>query len=372
MCYYHSDIPTRPAAPIERFESAIASAAADLDLRVLTFSGKEPLIDAKRTCALARYANSIPDRRFAIGLVTNATLVERNWLHLDDLVAAGALDFIDVSLDAGDAATHDRIRGSAGAFTAAQRALHRMLGAWPAVRIGVTSVLRRDNESSILQLIADSDGRLTNFFVFPFQPPVFGNEAPFEWAVIRHMIEALAGQLAERRGRPIEVTLSLLGLHIADAVRDGLLDLSAVREDVNGQIFYEWRIGEHCLTLLLQVLPETGRHVLRIMRDGAVLPNTHYLQSADPWKFSIGSIQDEPLPAIYRRATGAAGALSRLWRSRSTHSCRNRPCWPVCFGGIAVADHNLVKGEPLDRQPKLCLKTSNDFDQEPAFCEATA
>jgi MoaA/NifB/PqqE/SkfB family radical SAM enzyme len=371
MCYYHSDIQTRPAAPIECFESAIGSAAADLGLRVLTFSGKEPLIDAKRTCALARYANSIPDRRFAIGLVTNATLVERHWQQLDGLVAEGGLDFIDVSLDSGDAPAHDRIRGALGTFSAARRALRRMLEAWPTIRIGVTSVLRRDNGAGILQLMADAEVGVRNFFLFPFQPPVFGREAPLEWAVIRRMAKAVNSHLAERRGPPVEITLSLLGLHIPDAIRDGLLDLSAVREDENGQLYYERRIGEHGLTLLLQVLSETGRHVLRILRDGAVLPNTHYLQSADPWQFSIGSIEDETLAALYRRASAPGGALSRLWRSRSTHACRDRPCWPVCFGGIAVADHSLVEGTPLDLQPKLCLKTASDFDKEPVLCKAT-
>lgn len=101
MCYYHPTATRqRPRADLECFRLAVTQAATELNLGTLAFAGKEPLVDAPRLAALAEAANAIPDRAFSIGLVTNGTLVERNWAILDRLVREGAIDFIDVSIDA--------------------------------------------------------------------------------------------------------------------------------------------------------------------------------------------------------------------------------------------------------------------------------
>ncbi|MEG3147838.1 radical SAM protein [Sphingomonas sp. RT2P30] len=360
MCYYHPALGARrERAELERFDEAIRVAARDLDLGVLAFAGKEPLVDAGRLVALAEQASRVPDRRFSIGIVTNGTLVRRNGPSLDRLVRAGALDFIDVSIDSSSADQHDAIRGKAGALKAAQAALSEMLDSWPHVRIGMTSVLRRDNGESIADLVARADPRLRNFFVFPFQPPVFDAQLPAaDWSAIDSCVARIVDVLERgRRDAGIEVTISLLGLHLADAVRSGRLRLDSLREDDNGQIFVQQEIGGNTLTFVAQVLPDTGRYGLRILPDGTVLPSTHYLQVPEPLRFGIGSIAEESIVDLYAKAIGPGSAIDQLWASRLNHACRDRPCWPLCFGGIAISDNNIISGKPLDLPPDLCLSS---------------
>ena len=160
-----------------------------------------------------------------------------------------------------------------------------------------------------------------------------------------------------RRDDGIDVSVSLLGLHVADAVASGKISLDALEEDENGQIYYSRSIGRNTLTVFLQVLPETGRHGLRILSDGTVLPGTHYLQSPRPERFAVGNIAGESILDIHQRAGAAGSAIDKLWASRPDHACRDRPCWPVCFGGIAVSDNNILTGKPLALPPDLCISS---------------
>ena len=360
MCYYHPTATVqRPRAEIERFTLAVVQAATDLGLGTLAFAGKEPLVDTPRLAALAEAANAIPNRTFSIGLVTNGTLVERNWDTLDRLVRDGVIDFIDVSIDSPHAAQHDEIRGLAGAHAAAHKALARMLAEWPELRIGTTSVLRNDNVGAIADLVELADPRLRHFFVFPFQPPIFEeSDPPPDWTTINECMDAVEAVLAgARRGDGIDVSVSLLGLHVADAVASGKISLDALEEDENGQIYFRRAVGGNTLTIFLQVLPETGRHGLRILSDGTVLPGTHYLQAPRPERFAVGNIIGESILDIHQRAGAADSAIDRLWATRPDHACRDRPCWPVCFGGIAVSDNNILTGKPLVLPPELCISS---------------
>lgn len=360
MCYYHPTATVqRTRAKPEHFKLAVVQAATDLNLGTLAFAGKEPLVDAPRLAALAEAANAVPDRTFSIGLVTNGTLVERNWATLDRLVRDGAIDFIDVSIDSPHAAQHDEIRGLAGAHAAAHQALARMLVEWPEVRIGTTSVLRNDNGGAIADLVERADPRLRNFFVFPFQPPIFEeSDPPPDWATIKACMDAVEAMLdGVRRDDGIDVSVSLLGLHVVDAVASGKIWLDALEEDENGQIYFRRSVGGNTLTVFLQVLPETGRHGLRILSDGTVLPGTHYLQAPRPERFAVGNIAGESILDIHQRAGAAESAIDQLWASRAEHACRDRPCWPVCFGGIAVSDNNILTGKPLVLPPDLCISS---------------
>lgn len=232
-----------------------------------------------------------------------------------------------------------------------------MLAEWPELRIGTTSVLRNDNSEAIADLVERADPKLRNFFVFPFQPPIFEESDPAPtWATINECIDAVEAVLeGTRHSEGIEVSLSLLGLHVADAVASGKLSLHALEEDENGQIYFRRAIGGNALTVFLQVLPETGRHGLRILSDGLVLPGTHYLQAPRPERFAVGNIADGSILDIHQLAIADGSAVDELWASRLGHACRDRPCWPVCFGGIAVSDNNILAGKPLDLPPDLCI-----------------
>jgi len=358
MCYYHPGIDTRRAGvSIHALKTAISDAQRELSLRTLVFSGKEPLVNAQRLFELAEFANNIQDRKFSVGLVTNGRLLARHWPSFDSLVAAGGLSFLDISLDSGYEAEHDRIRGLNGTWSLAMAALRRCIEHWPSVRVGIASVLRHDNADGLLQLVRVTSDFNRVFFFAPIQPPPFTATPPVGWSKIFGFVKALVSLLALHPPKqPLEITFSLLGLYIRDAVTDGLFRWRDIREDANGQCYARLEIAGHSIIFLLQVLPETGHAIARIAADGSYLPNTHFLQAATPWSYAIGSIKDERIPALYARALGRNGVLYQLLASREGHECSQRACWKSCFGGLANAETELVAGRDLKRQPALCLK----------------
>ena len=242
-------------------------------------------------------------------------------------------------------------------------ALERCGHAWPKVRVGTASVLRLDNAEGIRELVRRAAPFNRYFFITPIQPPPFTATTPLPWAHIHAFLRKLLLLLETKLcGAGVEVMVSLLGLYLWDAEADGFFLWDELTEDTQGQVHIARELpGGNRFILHLQVLPETACRIGRITYDGAYLPNTHFVQDARPERFAVGYIQDERLPVLYRRALSAEGVLGKMLESRNYHSCRVRPCWGSCFGGLAAAEHSLVGGAPMDEQPALCLKTDTDF-----------
>lgn len=363
MCYYHPDINVRQAPVTEEaLQAAVGAAYAELGMKNLVFAGKEPLQNAGRLIRLARFAGDLPRRDFGIGVVTNGRGIAKHWSELDALAHDGLLTFLDISIDSAIAAQHDAIRGVPGTFERAWAALERCAHEWPQVRVGTASVLREDNSEGIRQLLRRAALFNRHFFITPIQPPPFTATPPLVWTHIRDFLRALLQLLkTDLCGAGLEVMVSLLGLYLWDAEADGFFQWDELCEDAQGQVHIERKVGGNRFILHMQVLPETGWRVGRITYNGAYLPNTHFVQHAQPERFAVGYIQEEPLPVLYRRALSPDGVLGRMLESRNDHSCRGRPCWSCCFGGLAAAEHSFVGGAPINRQPALCLKTNTDF-----------
>lgn len=363
MCYYHPGIDTKQRPALEpALAAAIESAHTSLFLGNLVFAGKEPLLGVDRLVRLVRFAEMLPDRGFSIGVVTNGRNILRNWDKLDPLAHDKLLTFLDISIDSGFPGQHDTLRGRAGTFDLAFAALARCASSWPGVRVGLTSVLRQDNADGILELIRRAAVHTRKFFITPIQPPPFTDTPPLAWGQVRDFLQALRHTLTtEWREAGLEVMVSLLGLYAWDASRDGMLDWGALQEDAQGQVFVEQEVGNNVLALHLQVIPETAYRVARITHTGAYLPNTHFVQTPYPEQFAVGNVTDESLPVLYQRALADDGLLAAMYRSRSNHTCRARPCWSACFGGLAAAEHCIVSSRPLKQQPHLCIKTDYDF-----------
>jgi hypothetical protein len=362
MCYYHPDISLNEhEVPVEALERAISDASGQLQLKNLVFAGKEPLLKASRLFRLIAFAGSLPDKKFAIGLVTNGRHIERNFSDLRAAVEAHNLDFVDISLDSGQAEQHDAIRGQAGTFARAVTAL-QACRELPGLRVGFTSVLRHDNAEGLLTLLRETSPFNRNFFITPVQPPTFSPMRPLAWKKLRDFLQSLIRLLeTELADAKLEVMVGLLGLHLFDAERDGFIRWEDFCEDAQGQCYVPRSFGSNRLFLHAQVLPETGWRIARITYTGAYLPNTHFLQDPNPARHAVGFVQQEPLPELYRRAMSQDSVLQQMIDSRVNHDCQNRPCWNACFGGLTAAEHSFVGGAPLQQQPHLCLKTPVDF-----------
>ena len=364
MCYYHPAINAKKNASEDKFfNAAILEACQKLDLKILIFSGKEPLLNIYRLHRLISFAGNLSGQyNFDIGIVTNGRLIAKNWQWLNSIVQKGWLHFLDISIDSGIPEQHDSIRGVTGTFLRAYSSLERCKIDWPQVRVGCTSVLRHDNGDGILALITRSASFNEYYFITPIQPPPFSDIEPLSWNEIRKFIEALISQLeTEQKEAGLEIIIQLLGLYLYDAQLDGFFDWNELQEDAVGQIFTERDIGGNRLILQMQVLPDTSWRTARITYDGFYLPNAHFLQHPQPESFAVGNIQEESIVSLYRRSLSETSTLYKILQSRNEHSCRKRPCWGSCFGGLAASENIFITGGTLTEQPQLCLKTNNDF-----------
>jgi len=180
MCYYNPNIALGRTPPsYDLIAATVDEAATTLSLQTLVFAGKEPLLDAKRLFALCDRFGPRDLRSYQVGIATNGRLIARHWDSLKDASERAALDFLDISLDSFIPEQHDTIRGRRGTFDCAWGALERCGDAFPNVRVGVGSVLRRDNSAGLLALYRHASAICKHFYVVPMVPPIFSqSEAP--------------------------------------------------------------------------------------------------------------------------------------------------------------------------------------------------
>lgn len=125
---------------------AIVDEAADLGVhRVMVLGGGEPLIAP----AAPRLLAHIKARGLAGFLTTNGTRLDRFAPLLTDI----GWDEVHVSIDGATPATHDALRGRAGAFRTTVGALCRLRRRRGAPRLGIHSVLTRRNLDELVGLV---------------------------------------------------------------------------------------------------------------------------------------------------------------------------------------------------------------------------
>lgn len=364
MCYYNPAISLgRPAVGEAALVGAIQEAARNLDLRVLAFAGKEPFLNASRLFRLMAEAAQIPDRAFLVGIVSNGRHVAA---HADALLRAndaGQLDYIDISIDSADPSEHDLIRGVSGTHdraTATVRWLNREL---PNVTTSVVSVLRGHNAPGLLDLPNHFAGVNTHYQIQPIQPPPGSPLLPLSPDYIVQFLgqlhDSLAGPLA---GRGIHVSIELLGIYLLEAVRAGFFKWSELQEDTNCTVYAERKIGGNTLVITCELFPLQAWRLARITYTGAYLAHMHFLQASDPDQFAVGFVDREPLGTLFDRAMADSSHFDQIIKTRRGHDCTERPCWGNCFGGWNGAENAFLEnGRKPCEQPRLCIKTAEDF-----------
>jgi MoaA/NifB/PqqE/SkfB family radical SAM enzyme len=363
MCYYHPDIDrSKGFAPEDSLKQAIRDSVEHLNLRSLVFAGKEPFLNPRRLFNLLDYAGLEAERSFQTGVVTNGRYVRRFWREVETLVTGCRLDFIDVSIDSGYAAQHDEIRGVQGTFDLAFAATEQIAKSFPEVRLTIPSVLRADNGQGVIELIRLASYHARNFQIQPIQPPPYSGMRPLSADYVVDFLKALMVTLRdELGGRGIEISVELLGIYLMEAVEAGLFDWPDLREDEHGTIYVEAEIEGNRLLLTCDCLPLQAWRLARITYEGAYLAHMHFLQTADRTPFIVGYVQDEPITRLFKKALATGSHFRKVVDSRAEHNCRLRPCWNNCFGGWNGAETEFLTGLPLNRQPRLCTKTENDF-----------
>ena len=362
MCYYHPEIQAKlPQITFDKVQAAILDAQ-ELGMSALVVGGKEPFLNPVRLFEILNYAGSIKANRFAVGLVTNGRNVQRHWDNLRQTVAAGSLDFMDVSIDSGYAEQHDAIRGVPGTYSLASATVRNAARQFPSVRVGISSVIRCDNQEGLIELLRCMVPEVSNFCFQPIQPPPFSTTLPVRSSEVTSFLSRVGALLTtELADAAIEVMVVLHGPYVSGAVAAGLFDWKDLEENSEGQIFAKRTLGSSTIYYNLMVLPDYGWKQARINYRGDYLSHAHFLQTPDPSKFAIGNIQSERLPNLLRKAKERDQLAFRLLESRIHHECRERHCWTSCFGGWTISENDFLKGRSLNLQPSMCLKTPDDF-----------
>ena len=362
MCYYHPDISLRaPEVPIEKVLAAVDSAINDLALQNLTVAGKEPFLNPARLFQILEFARSKKSSQLSIGIVSNGRHFHRHWDRLEQCSASGALDFVDISLDSGIPEQHDAIRGVPGTFNLALEAVSQSLRRLENTRVGITSVIRHDNQAGLLKLLRIGREIDVRYFCFvPIQPPPFTTTPSLHANDLVRFFTAVSDVLGNQlAGAGIELIASLNGISLLECVQHGLLSWSDFRENREGQIYSLRNITGNDLIFNFAVLPDYGDRLARITYKGSYLAHAHFLQTPDQDMYAVGNINDEPIAALFAR--GKQMHFRKVIESRQQHQCRLRPCWNNCFGGWTIAEHAFITGQPLESQPVLCTKTESDF-----------
>jgi len=358
MCYYNPAIDIRRRlVPEEALTRAIDEAEQYLNLQTLVLAGKEPFLNARRVLGLLQHCGSLENRSFTAGVVTNGRLLRRHWSELEELARTHCLDFLDISIDSGFPTQHDRIRGLPGtfdlAFSAACEAPRRLNG----VRISLTSILRQDNPEGILELLRKASPSLRCFHIFPIQPPPFVSRPPLEVEFVVTFLGRLRQLLEdELGGAGVEITVTVPGLYVLEAIAAGLFDWADLEENHQGACLARKGVAGNTIVYSCAVLPEQACRLARVTCDGAYLAHLHFLQAPQPQQYAVGYIQEESIVSLYKKALAAGGHFHQIVTSRAHHECRSRPCWPSCFGGWTVAENAFLNGQAITAQPRLCRK----------------
>lgn len=358
MCYYHPEIDIRkPKVSEETLKEAIIEAKDNLDLQALIFAGKEPFLNPKRLFSLLKFCGAIPNRCFSLGVVTNGRQIFRHWSDVSAVAESGCLDFLDISIDSGNANQHDAIRGKDGTWNLAISALRDANKYLPSVRLGVCSVLREENADGILELLPIASSYTNNFFIAPVQPPPFTDTRPLEANIVIGFLHKLRANLQSfKHNKGLEITVALSGLYILEAVQAGLFNWQDLTESFNGMIYADSKINNHTIFYSCSVLPEQACRAARITYDGAYLSHLHFLQSSKPEAYAVGFLEEESILSLYEKSIAPGSKFHQLIQSRQNHDCRYRHCWTNCFGGWTVAENAFLTEYPLESKPLLCPK----------------
>lgn len=144
FCYNDSGPKNRDELDLETLDRLCSEIVA-LGTGEVIISGGEPLMKPRHMDLLL---SRIGDAGIPIHVLTNGLLLNREWL--EKFHRAGVVT-VQVSLDGGDAAIHDRIRGRAGAWATSLEALAMAHAA--GFHTFVSTVLTRDNVHTLPDLV---------------------------------------------------------------------------------------------------------------------------------------------------------------------------------------------------------------------------
>jgi radical SAM protein with 4Fe4S-binding SPASM domain len=293
---------------------AVIDDLADFNVPVILFSGGEPLL-RRDIFELIAYARA---KGLKAVLSTNGTLIDD---ALADRIVAAGVDYVGVSLDSADEATHDRFRGVPGAWAKTLAGLRRLKSRGQKVGLRITLARTTVNGiDPIFDLIErEQIDRVCFYHLVPAGRGA--NEEIVPAAEVRRAVETI---LQRTRGG-IEVLT-------VDNHCDGpfvYLKLKAAG-DPRAQDVYEmlkWNGG---------AVSSSGVGIACIDWSGRVHPDQFWMD------YMLGSVREKPFSEIW---SDAAEPLLKKLRNRGEFvvgRCRGCRFFELCGGGLRARAKNLT------------------------------
>lgn len=314
-CYYQiaNGYRASEGLPADRLIQRLAPAL-DTDVTLFAFVGKEVFLPgprgAAKTLEVLRFLAAARDRGrpLRLGAVTNGTHLDRSLPSLGEI----GLDFLDISFDGPDAASHDALRGP-GAFERSARSLERAVGSGVASRVFVASTLYRGNLSTLADVLDFHD----RFGVSHFSiMPVVAVQDDAQSVSLRDLLEFVSSRLPEKAsalppGSALQVVVDIDSYMVARQLGAfaALLHGTTVQLDELNNVIIRRTLGR--LELVLRVsLPDPCNSYGCLTHDGLYFDKGGCLFMKDGYEdHALGSVEATPLDALIARHEARAREL---------------------------------------------------------------
>jgi len=315
-CYYQIANGYRAAEglPADRLIQRLAPAL-DTEVLLFAFVGKEVFLPgprgAAKTLKVLEFLADARDhgRQLRLGAVTNGTHLDRSLPSLEGI----RLDFLDISFDGPDAASHDALRGP-GAFERSTRNLAKAVTAGVASKVFVASTLYRGNLVTLANILDFHDRFGVNHFSVM---PIVAVQDDAQSISLRDLLEFVSRRLPEKAsalpaGPPLQVVVDIDSYMVArqlDAFA-ALLEGTTVQLDDLNNVVMRRSLGR--LELVLRIsLPDPCNSYGCITHDGLYFDKGGCLFMKKGYeRHALGSVASTPVDALIARHEARAKELS--------------------------------------------------------------
>lgn len=333
-CFYHdsySDLTEPPLSP-ELLDEAIRQAF-QIQIRILTFSGKEPSLSKHLHFAIqsARRWRAQHAPTAKIGLITNGLTLP---LHLPFLEKE-PLDFLDISLDGWEyqnfirSNSRDRVVAN---LREAKSRLHK-------TRVGTSTVVRNDNYLDIVTMIKE----LANFSnAFYFEPVIAAVDKSIDSLSEANLVAfaKIVQQLAEEfQQREVRFSILLNGDQTIPLFYEGLLEPEDIEEDEFGSLYIRRRFGKAQIDFILRMVPEFYWRSARLSYDGFWLGTCDLLQAPNYRELADGNFAaTTDLQKLFTKSLQRNTLFYDSLRTAMTQDCGHSPRErQYCLGCFSTA-----------------------------------
>lgn len=314
-CHAQSGSAERPDLTTREIFTLLDQLARVEEFRMVAFTGGEPLL-CPDLFEILEYAKNLG---FSTTLASNGTMITRDVAHR---LADAGVAIVAISLDATDASTHDKIRGTPGAHDLALKGIEAVKEAGITLQINVT--IASYNENQIMALIKEAEKLGAAILIMYQMVPV---------------------------GRGSDIADQSLGIEankkFSESIAEGQASVGVVIEPVAGPQYWAHLLHRAGIRsgLLLKILEyiyhgcSAGRGFIYIKSDGEVL--------ACPFiPLSCGNVRDTPCDQIYHESSLFQTLKNRNLLLGYCGQCQYRNLCGGCRGRAYAMNQDICAEDP--------------------------